>query len=122
MARPEGAIGPDTDPTTLGRQAFLEDELRRAYLGREEAKAGSQAEAAFSRRISQLFDELETLKHANRPTSGLDAVGILNAVQERARGLPEPVLAVFANEWARRHRLRWVSEEESTDGNASTGG
>lgn len=92
----------------MDTEAFLRAELAAAYHARSEAKPGSQAYFAGTRLVKQFREELDAYRVQHAPTARLDAVGILDQAQEFARGLPEAVLVVFANEWARRHRAMWV--------------
>lgn len=101
---------PETPPDS--KLEFLREELEVAYHARSEAKAGSQAFAALSRQIRVLRSELDAHEAESRPTKGLTAIEILERTQAYARTLPEPLLAVFANEWAARHRTKWVPIEE----------
>lgn len=95
------------DPVDSSRREFLESELRTLDEARQAASPGTQAWAAVNRQFLALRAELDGLADT-RPTRGMPPAEILSTTLRLARGLPDPVLAVFADVWALRHNLQWV--------------
>lgn len=108
VATPEDDAGVNLDEVAWTRQ-----ELAKAVHDRE--AMNGQARAAMYRTVERLREKLDTLTAVESQTRGLTAVGILDLVRELAQGLPEPVLAVFANTWALRHRAKWVPVDDVQD-------
>ena len=101
-------------PRPSGRRAILEEELR-LHLEARDATSSGQAFAALSRQIRQLREDLDELDAEDNPTANMSATDILDRTRHIASALPEPVLAIYAEEWARRHRVHWTPDDVETE-------
>ncbi|MGB0972870.1 MAG: hypothetical protein ACPGVG_18210 [Mycobacterium sp.] len=90
------------------RVEFLREEFNTVRDARDAATPGTQAYAAMCRQVRQIRDELDAAIAEANPASRLSGQAIVEKAREYARHLPEAVLVMFADEWALRHRLKWV--------------